>query len=365
MPYQNSISHESQGHSRPVEQGNDVRPSDQELLRQVARDVVFRPTVQSTPPEFRPLGVPPHRVFRGSPRHGRAERLDPSFQVRFPGYQYYRTGVVFRVLWPELAGDVKQNITIATTQYGENIFYKIRWFVVVREGHNCCTCLSIQTYGGRGVPPGKPKEHHAIMYTGDTEPEASPSEMVHGEPPMGRSIRVISKQPWMKLDKMSRVNFVKIYTVEHNVKVEDFGRVDPEDEWKLMTQFNLHWGIPGREALPPATRSSYYDGTTYGPAPSTIAPQNQVYSAATQGPTPYTSNIPAMNGDTTSSRDAQHQYQVPPTEQYISSTHTSSSYVPVIDDTHYDTDDRPTYHHRSDSHKSNQSHGSHGQRRRY
>jgi hypothetical protein len=64
------------------------------------------------------------------------------FQIRRPGYRFFKRAVVFRVLWPELAGDANQNITIATTgAFGEQTYYKIRWFVVIREGHNCCTCL--------------------------------------------------------------------------------------------------------------------------------------------------------------------------------------------------------------------------------
>lgn len=169
---------------------------------------------------------------------------------------------MFRVLWPELAGDTDQRITIATTSRfdGENFFVKVRWFVVVREGNDCCTCLSIQTYGNRGVPENKVKNHHAIMYTSDTPPEPLPSERPRwaGELPMGDAIRVIGNKPWAnKMDSKSRVNFLKVYTVEHNVKVDDFGYVDKSDEWKLIAQFNFHWNIPGGDYLPPVTRPSY------------------------------------------------------------------------------------------------------------
>ena len=107
------------------------------------------------------------------------------------------------------------------------------------------------------------------MYTGDVEPQSLPTERVTGEPPMGPSIRVIGTAPFHKMDERSRVNFMKVYTVEHNVKVEDFGNVDPAYEPRLLNQFNRSWGIDGNEALPPATRSRYYDGRTYGPIPDT------------------------------------------------------------------------------------------------
>jgi hypothetical protein len=150
------------GYAQSTSSGTINRPSDGELLQNVGREVELNPNADSTPPDFPLLsqGLWPRRILRGSERtHGTQERLKPSqspnelcslisadkfegFQIRRPGYRFYKRGVVFRVLWPELAGDVGQNITIATTgAFGEQTYYKIRWFVVIREGHNCCTCL--------------------------------------------------------------------------------------------------------------------------------------------------------------------------------------------------------------------------------
>jgi hypothetical protein len=50
---------------------------------------------------------------------------------------------------------------------------------------------------------------------------------------MGNPVRVITTKPWEKMDTPSRINFAKIYTFEHNVKVNDFGFIDPQDESKL------------------------------------------------------------------------------------------------------------------------------------
>ncbi|OCK85582.1 hypothetical protein K432DRAFT_286426, partial [Lepidopterella palustris CBS 459.81] len=154
------------------------------------------------------------------------------FFIRFPGGSFFKIGRVFKVLWPELASDKAEGITTASQKwatdkkFGEAIFVKIRWFVVVREGHNACSCLPIQTYGGRGVAD-KIKSHHAIIYTGSTPPEPLTEERPrhHWELPLGHPIRVVPTKIWEKLDPISRVNFQKIYTVEHNVKVSDFGRV--------------------------------------------------------------------------------------------------------------------------------------------
>ncbi|KAF2415379.1 hypothetical protein EJ08DRAFT_571302, partial [Tothia fuscella] len=149
---------------------------------------------------------------------------------------------VIRMLWAEMAGDANDNITISSGRFGESVATKIRWFVVIREGTTYCSCLPIQTYSGKGVgKKGVEKNHHAIIYTGK-EPKPQKNEKPKGkEHGMRRPIKVRPKAHTDKLDDMSRINFAKIYTVEHNVKVYDFGKVDPEDEHALLSNFNDIW----------------------------------------------------------------------------------------------------------------------------
>jgi hypothetical protein len=47
---------------------------------------------------------------------------------------------------------------------------------------------------------------------------------------MGQPIPVMRKEPWNTMDPQSRVSFLKLYTVEHNIKVDDFGRAHINDE---------------------------------------------------------------------------------------------------------------------------------------
>ena len=55
------------------------------------------------------------------------------------------------------------------------------------------------------------------------------------------SIQVISKNPRDKLEADSRVNYGKIYTVEHNVKVLFIGKLAKESERTFMTDFDATW----------------------------------------------------------------------------------------------------------------------------
>lgn len=54
---------------------------------------------------------------------------------------------------------------------------------------------------------------------------------------MLRPIKVRPRDRRDRMEPMSRVNFGKIYTVEHNVKVYDFGDVERNDLHRLRSQW--------------------------------------------------------------------------------------------------------------------------------
>lgn len=97
----------------------------------------------------------------------------------------------------------------------------------------------IQTYYGRDVAkPGIVKRHHAVIYTGREPPrihrEEKPSD---GEWGMLKPIRVIPRDRRNNTDEKSRINYGKIYTVEHNVKVYDFGDVALDSLFRLRNSW--------------------------------------------------------------------------------------------------------------------------------
>jgi hypothetical protein len=82
----------------------------------------------------------------------------------------------------------------------------------------------IQTYGKRGTTkPNLVKLEHSIVFTGRESPKP-----LQGEDGMLASIRVVPTHRGDKLQRESRINFGKVYTVEHNCKVYDFGDVHPD-----------------------------------------------------------------------------------------------------------------------------------------
>jgi hypothetical protein len=81
------------------------------------------------------------------------------------------------------------------------------------------------------------QDDHAIIYTGENPPRE-----IQGEDPLTlRPIRVIPKTPRDKLEKESRINYAKIYTVEHNVKVHFIGEVAKSSQHRLIADFDAAW----------------------------------------------------------------------------------------------------------------------------
>ena len=85
---------------------------------------------------------------------------------------------------------------------------------------------------------GVRSEDHAIAYLGDAPPPPLDQELLALTP---IKIDPLTPTTRVKLDKASRINYGKIYTVEHNVKVEFLGKVD-ETSWKvLLEDFDRVW----------------------------------------------------------------------------------------------------------------------------
>jgi hypothetical protein len=93
----------------------------------------------------------------------------------------------------------------------------------------------INTYNGQGVTkPGlseSDRRAHAIIYMTDTRPFCLPEEERYLTK---KPIAVEKASADQKLDSMSRLNFKKVYTIEHNVKVMNVGRVAKDSQPPLL-----------------------------------------------------------------------------------------------------------------------------------
>lgn len=178
-------------------------------------------------------------------------RLDPRYRRR-PS-TWFRVGRIFAIVWAEPAGGSEMSSgrrpslqTTDTTpgRYGEYVYSRIRHFVVLRKGDTYCNALPIVTYNGQGVSKkGVNKAEHAIIYSGKSVPDPLPQERPdRGESGMlEEAIRYQPDEPSEKLHVASRINFGKVYTIEHNVKVRAIGFVHSISETAFAMQFKLVW----------------------------------------------------------------------------------------------------------------------------
>jgi len=105
--------------------------------------------------------------------------------------------------------------------------------------HGLHVLSPVVTYEEQGVSKrGVVKAHHAIVYTSSTEPQPKRNERPgQGEKPMLPGIRIVPITRTSKVDKMARVDFSRMYSVEPWVEVFDFGRVHQQHMGRLQS----HW----------------------------------------------------------------------------------------------------------------------------
>jgi len=114
------------------------------------------------------------------------------------------------------------------------------------------------TYGGQGtLKKGVHARHHAVIYT--EKPHVMSKEKLTKKP-----IRMDPYSKRDKLDQASRINYGKLYTVEHNVKVSFIGQIAKKHEHTLVSDYNItHPPVP--EPAPyeetfPAVATTYAGG---------------------------------------------------------------------------------------------------------
>ncbi|KAM0558197.1 hypothetical protein ACHAPJ_004881 [Fusarium lateritium] len=190
---------------------------------------------------------------------GDVEQLDPRYRVtNSTAFQPGEAGQssnhifssmlnaqqVFKVLWPEPAGGAGGAASIAEEtvyrdQYGGRIFVHFRRFIIVANDLGHCTCIPISTYGRKGCRKSgvKAEQHGIVTESSNRKPTALSGEPKLGFPP----IRVHIYEQGERISKESRVNYSKLTTVEHNVKVLFIGRVVSSD-WDIVTEaVNTSW----------------------------------------------------------------------------------------------------------------------------
>ncbi len=233
------------------------------------------------------------------------------------------------MLWSEPVGSGGTEITTAKGPYGERYFAKVRRFLIVsaiHRGHSIC--LPIMTYSMQGVlKAGVHPEDHAVVYSSRRDGRYL-LEREEGLMPKS-PIRIEMNSPREKLDLLSRLNYAKVYTVEHNVKVFFIGRVAKECEHALIVAYNkAHPPLgPGPVPYEPDEDSFELLGTA-----KEDGPQYTLGAIPTSTATSYISSQSyPYAGSSDVSTDA-HAYTAPPTSSQTVQAAECSAYDPTYDD---------------------------------
>jgi hypothetical protein len=102
----------------------------------------------------------------------------------------------------------------------------------------------INTYNEQGVLKtglsADDRNKHAIIHMTDKQPTGLPDGNLMNK----QAIAVDPASPDQKLHEMSRLDFRRVHTVEHNVKVKDIGRVSS----RSMPYLHSYWQSVVNEA---------------------------------------------------------------------------------------------------------------------
>ncbi|KAH7309472.1 hypothetical protein B0I35DRAFT_482245 [Stachybotrys elegans] len=168
--------------------------------------------------------------------------LDPRYQVMRS--DHFQPGEIFKVHWAEPQGSGHDNAATVSEQhefrnkFGTKFYFGFRRFVVIANDQGHCTCVPILTYGGKackkhGVKPSK----HGIIYQAGHKPKPLRDEPKLGFPPVCVQMHEDSE----RLSRESRVNYSKLVTIEHNIRVFFIGRIVADDMDKVSEAVNSCW----------------------------------------------------------------------------------------------------------------------------
>jgi hypothetical protein len=193
-------------------------------------------------PRLETVGDHSNIDYRGEAQH---DSLTAGYKVHHSSY--FIVGWVFLIPWPEPAGEPTNAAKASRKQdqrglipgiYNTKIHQHIVRMVVIQERHGYSHCLKISTYSGQGTKTKNlslpAKRAHAVIHS-------STQAVVHPLPEekwLSKQPIAVNMAPGQTLKPESRINFGKIYTVEHNVKVEPVGQIARSSMPYFYSHFN-------------------------------------------------------------------------------------------------------------------------------
>ncbi|PHH73980.1 hypothetical protein CDD80_3442 [Ophiocordyceps camponoti-rufipedis] len=240
--YQQSSSAYYAQSSAAASQSKPREPVDQDLQAAATRAMYYGDRAGVAGPSSAAYGPyyedddegPPTPKARITAEEEMLDELDPRYRVEHSNK--FNPGEIFKVHWSEPQGSGNEHAPSVSgrqeiqNRFGTKFFVGFRRFIVIANDLGHSTCVPILTYGGKGCKKRgvKPVKHGIIHERGHK------ARLLENEPKLGfPPIRVDMTEEGEKLSKESRVNYSKLVTVEHNVKVFFIGSVVTND-WDIV-----------------------------------------------------------------------------------------------------------------------------------
>ncbi|KAI5867150.1 hypothetical protein GGS23DRAFT_163400 [Durotheca rogersii] len=193
-----------------------------------------------TPRSGSPIAPLYPNYIQGTP--GEEETVDSRYRVERS--TRFQPGEVFKILWSEPRGQVGgddpiSDVTKMNIAGGGRFYIGFRRFIIVTtdESHHS-TCVPILTYDRRGcLKKGVRPSKHGIIYMAGQKPRLLKNEPQLGFEPVALQVYAEGE----KLARESRVNYSKLVTIEHNVKVFFIGSITGDEFEKVRCAVNECW----------------------------------------------------------------------------------------------------------------------------
>ncbi|KAI1452545.1 hypothetical protein F4805DRAFT_27162 [Annulohypoxylon moriforme] len=152
----------------------------------------------------------------------------------------FQPGRVLKLLWTGQTDSEMLGVKPGTV---DKFYFRIRRFIIIatEEGHS--SCVPILTYGRRGCTQSgvNPKTHGIVYSISGNQGEREPRPL-QGEPELGfPPIKVAGYKDDEPLPKESRVNYAKLITIEHNMKIFFIGFIPLLDFGRVVQATNECW----------------------------------------------------------------------------------------------------------------------------
>lgn len=130
--------------------------------------------------------------------------------------------------WPEPGGECLKDGA------GPPVHVEDRIFVVIRPRATYCLCLPVNTYEGQATSKLDlaAQDHAAVV------PLGGEAQLHEQEQPLTKSPMFVTiENENVSVDSMARINFAKVYTIEHGVRVQSIGRIVSDSIWQMEKYF--------------------------------------------------------------------------------------------------------------------------------